>query len=466
MDSKKRKHRTLPNGWARATIPELISKGGVFVDGDWVETKDQDPEGNVRLIQLADIGDGVFRNRSSRFLTKDRAEDLKCTFLLEGDVLIARMPDPIGRACIFPLKGENRFVTVVDVAVVRPGQGSVSNKYLKYTINSPDVRREIESLQSGTTRKRISRGNLATVKLPIPPLNEQQRIADSVEALFSELDNGIEQLTMAQKQLKVYRQAVLKWAFEGKLTNDNVVDGELPSGWAWKQLQTITSVLGDGLHGTPAYSANGDFYFINGNNLSDGKIILKEGTKRVTRVEYEKYKKELNENTILVSINGTLGNTAFYNNEKVILGKSACYFSVTSEVDKHYVRYLLTGQRFLSYADNTATGSTIQNVSLKSMREFQIPVPPTIKEQQAIVREIESRLSVCDKLEETITANLLQAESLRQSILKKAFEGKLVPQDPNNPPASELLEKIQGQKNGIRELKSAASRTAAKLHAV
>jgi len=110
------------------------------------------------------------------------------------------------------------------------------------------------------------------------------------------------------------------------------------------------------------------------------------------------------------------------------------------------VRYLLTGQRFLNYADKTATGSTIQNVSLKSMREFQVPLPATIKEQQTIVQEIESRLSVCDKLEEIITESLQQAEALRQSILKKAFKGKLVPQDPKDEPASELLGKKKAER--------------------
>src|SRR5690348_15116201 len=97
------KNVELPTGWAAATLGELIGREGLFIDGDWIESKDQDPNGHVRLIQLADVGDGHFRDRSSRFLTHEKANELGCTFLQKGDLLIARMPDPLGRCCIFPL---------------------------------------------------------------------------------------------------------------------------------------------------------------------------------------------------------------------------------------------------------------------------------------------------------------------------------------------------------------------------
>ena len=92
----------LPSGWTLATIGEVVDIDGEFIDGDWIESKDQDPNGGVRLIQLADIGEGFFRDRSSRFLTHQKAVELRCTFLKPNDLLIARMPDPLGRSCIFP----------------------------------------------------------------------------------------------------------------------------------------------------------------------------------------------------------------------------------------------------------------------------------------------------------------------------------------------------------------------------
>lgn len=106
------------------TLAQALRSADVFTDGDWVESKDQDPTGDVRLIQLADIGDGEYLGKSARFLTSSKARELRCTFLKPGDVLIARMPDPLGRACIFPghLKSA---VTVVDVCIVRPARGGL-----------------------------------------------------------------------------------------------------------------------------------------------------------------------------------------------------------------------------------------------------------------------------------------------------------------------------------------------------
>ena len=307
------------------------------------------------------------------------------------------------------------------------------------------VEKDLDKLGTGTTFKAISRKTLNELNFPLPPLPEQNKVVAKIEELFSELDNGIEQLKKVKEQIKTYKGSVLSYAFNGRLVqesqrskaksqNEMLKAAEpkieykhngLPECWKWKPIKDITSILGDGLHGTPKYTFDGDYYFINGNNLSEGKIELKN-SKRVSKEEYENYKKPLNERTIFVSINGTLGKTAFYNNEKIILGNSACYFNLKENIDKRYVRYFMTTQKFINYANKTATGSTIKNVSLKAMREFEIPLPPSIEGQKQIVEEIESRFSVADKLELTIDEGLKKAVTLRQSILKRAFEGKLV----------------------------------------
>ena len=216
---------------------------------------------------------------------------------------------------------------------------------------------------------------------------------------------------------------------------------EVPKGWVWTSLYDITSIIGDGLHGTPQYNSQGFYYFINGNNLFNRKIVFKKDTKRLSRSEYEKYKKNLNDRTILVSINGTIGNIGTYNGEKVVLGKSACYFNLYSHILKDFICYLIESNYFLKYALDSATGSTIKNVPLKAMNNFKIPLPP-LAEQQRIVEEIERWFTLIDAIEqgkENLGASIKQAKS---KILDLAIHGKLVPQDPNDESASELLKRI------------------------
>ena len=221
---------------------------------------------------------------------------------------------------------------------------------------------------------------------------------------------------------------------------------EVPDGWAWCRLGEISSELGDGIHGTPEYDVNGDYYFVNGNNLCNGKIIIKDDTKRVSQIEYNKYKKNLNQNTILVSINGTLGNIAFYNKENIILGKSACYFNLFEKQFKDFMFFLLSSEYFKKYASENATGSTIKNVSLKTMRDFLVPLP-TLNEQKKIVSAIKTIFNQITIIENDKTDLQEIIKQTKSKILDLAIHGKLVPQDPNDEPAEELLKRIATSDN-------------------
>lgn len=190
----------------------------------------------------------------------------------------------------------------------------------------------------------------------------------------------------------------------------------MSSDWTEVRLEEITSILGDGLHGTPKYDEQGPYYFINGNNLTNGRIEINEKTKRSSEVEYQKYKKNINNRTILVSINGTLGNVALYNDEKVILGKSACYFNVRDGVDKHFVQYVLTSGIFQNYIHDLATGSTIKNASLKLMRNFSFKLP-ALNIQQKISSTLKSLDDGIALLRDTNTT----LEAIAQALFKSWF---------------------------------------------
>ncbi|MDL5515068.1 restriction endonuclease subunit S [Arenibacter sp. M-2] len=248
-------------------------------------------------------------------------------------------------------------------------------KYFEIAINTPD----------GITRLRE-----LILKLAIRgSLTIQDKNELSGDKLLGEIQ-------LEKKSL--FKQGRIKKQIYFDNKNNPIRPFIIPDNWIWTSLNNIVSLLGDGIHGTPQYDNHGEYYFINGNNLTDGRIEIKSNTKTITEKEFQKHKRDLTVNTVLVSINGTLGNVAFYDNEKVILGKSACYFNLMHGINKHYIKYIIKSNYFKDYAFTNATGSTIKNVSLKSMRELPIPLPPK-EEQNRVVLKIEELMNLCDQLE-------------------------------------------------------------------
>ncbi len=210
--------------------------------------------------------------------------------------------------------------------------------------------------------------------------------------------------------------------------------------WKEYKLNDLVTKLGDGLHGTPNYDPNGDYYFINGSNLINGKISVNDNTKRVTKEEFDKYKKELTDRTIFVSINGTLGNIATYNNEKVVLGKSACYFNVKEDVSKEFIKYIVTDKTFQHYIYEYATGTTIKNVPLKAIREYTFKLPDY--NTQIAIAEILSSLD--DKIELNNKINQ-ELENLAQTLFKQWFIDFEFPNENGEPYKSSSGEMVESE---------------------
>lgn len=198
----------LKSHYLHGTIPLAFSSGADnFFDGDWVESKDQDPDGDIRLLQLADIGDGTFLDKSNRRINQEAFERLRCREVQAGDILIARMPHPLGRACILPT-GLGRTITVVDVAVLRPDPNRVIPKYLVYVINSISFRAQLDSLQSGSTRQRISRSRLGQQRIPMPPVALQRAAVTHLDEVTGRIDAMLTKIDEL-KALLVERRAAL-----------------------------------------------------------------------------------------------------------------------------------------------------------------------------------------------------------------------------------------------------------------
>ena len=310
---------------------------------------------------------------------------------------------------------QNDFDTPVLVSkeypVFRSNQQANQTFLLDHLNNSPEFLKFSTLQKLGGTRVRLYFKNLQAYKLMMPNIEEQNAIA----SFFTTVDNLIaanqRKLDLLKEQKKGYLQKM--FPKNGEKVPELRFAG-LADDWEERKLSEGTSKIGDGLHGTPNYSDNGDVFFINGNNLVNGKIVITKETKLVTESNQSKDDKLLNMDTILMSINGTIGNLAWYNNERVMLGKSAAYLTV-SNFDKKFIFSYLQTSTIKNYFLNNLTGTTIKNLGLKTIRDTTLFVP-TLEEQQKIG-------SLFKQLDDTIALHQRKLDLLKER--KKGFLQKM-----------------------------------------
>lgn len=263
---------------------------------------------------------------------------------------------------------ETKFWAGAHCFVVKPTNSTIDNKFLFYILKNDQEKLMNAKLGAGIPG--LSKKELTTYQLPVPPLPIQQEIVNILDK-FTQLQAELQaELEARCKQYEYYRNELLN--FEGKDVG-------------WKKLGEICKI-GDGLHGTPIYTDSGRYYFINGNNLGGGKIKFDSNTKKVDDSTYKKYGIPFSsENTVFMSINGTIGSVCLFNNENVVLGKSVAYFNVISKcLYSKFLFYILQTKYAKEFFEQQKTGSTIKNLGLKALREFRIPIP-LIEEQNRIV---------------------------------------------------------------------------------
>lgn len=418
----------LPEGWALSTLPESIAIDGLISDGDWVESKDQNPNGSIRLIQLADIGDGDFKNKSKRFMSPDRADALNCTYLESGDVLIARMPDPLGRACLFPDIGQNA-VTVVDICLIRTGRKTaIINKLLMYWINSPVIRDLIYANSSGTTRTRITRKKLELFEFPIPPLAEQKVIADKLSTLLAQVETIKVRFSRTLEALKNLRQSVLNAAVSGKLTEEwREVNGFVSNKWDQVVAADVCLKITDGEHQTPKRQVQGHM-LLSAKNIRDGFIDYEDHG----LISEEDFNKCLNRcyaeinDVLIVSVGATIGRAAIKKDDiEFALVRSVGLFKIDPEkIIGDYLLYSLQSQKVQNFISESSRGNAQSTLYIKAMSAIPIALPP-LAEQQEIVHRVEEMIAFSKGVEQKVKVILDRVNNLSQSILAKAFRGEL-----------------------------------------
>jgi type I restriction enzyme S subunit len=478
--------KELPKGWAEASLEEVSVV-------DW---------GNTSLTKKAYVEDGKYLAVSAAGCDGriDFAEHKRHTPVISA----------IGTCGVVHYPQED-FTAIKNTITLTPREGLIHDGFLFHVLTA------VRLPQRGSNQRFIAKGDVQAFCVPIAPLPEQHRIVEKVEELFSDLDAGVSALQRAKANLKRYRASVLKTAVEGRLTEEwrkehpQTEDGQmlldrilrelrekwekeqlqkfkekgkeppknwqskyeeptheaglydLPSSWAWASALEVCERVENG--NTPPSdemsSGTGDVPFIKVYNLTrDGRLdftVSPTFVSQKTHAERLGRSRVLPHDVLMNIVGPPLGKVSLVPEtySEWNMNQAIVLFRTSDVVLSRYLALCLMSDEVLRWITRTAKATAGQfNISVSNSRILPIPLPP-LAEQEQIVALVEERLSQIDSAEKTIDAELIRAKRLRQSILKQAFEGKLVPQDPKDEPASVLLERIKASREAEQPKKKA-----------
>ncbi len=313
----------------------------------------------------------------------------------------------------------------------RISKHNVNAEFVNYLFLSTTYRNYFSLVGRGFTRINLKQEFINDAYALLPKLKEQTAIANFLDNKTTKIDQAIaikqQQIALLQEHRQILiHKAVTRGLNENVKLKDSGVEwiGEIPEHWEVKKLGYLTNKIGDGLHGTPNYTDGTEFYFINGNNLSTGNIEITELTKTVSEREYLIHKKELTDKTLLLSINGTIGNVAFYCGEKVMLGKSAAYLNFYKNINIEYVKCFLESTVFKNYYELQLSGSTINNFSLYSIGKTPVTFPNKIEQKQIVeyIKTSKTKIATAISLKEQ---EIVKLKEYKMSLIDGVVTGKV-----------------------------------------
>ncbi|MDA8758168.1 restriction endonuclease subunit S [Flavobacteriaceae bacterium] len=396
--------------WKRENIKDLTE---LFTDGDWIETKNQSVDG-IRLIQTGNIGFGKFKPKEDkkRFISLNTFEKLKCKEIYPGDILTSRLPDPVGKSCIIPDVGE-RMITGVDCSIIRL-KPHVDKVFFAYYQMSNEYLNEVNARVTGTTRSRISRKNLGQIKVPIPPLQEQKQIVETLDKAFEKIDKAIANTKQNLQNTKELFESYLQNVFEN--TGDD---------WEEKTLKQIAEVFGRGKskhrprNDKKLYGGNYPFIQTGDIRNSDHFIVDYKQTYNEVGLSQSKLWPK---GTICITIAANIAETGILSFEACFPDSVIGIIVDNKQAVVDYVEYLL--QYFKVNIQTLSQGSAQENINLGTFEGKLFPFPST-EEQQKIIKKLDNLSAETKKLKAIYSQKIADLEELKKSMLEKAFKGEL-----------------------------------------
>lgn len=441
--------------WINKELGEVFktSSGGTPLRG-----KPEYYQGNIPWIKSGELDKGIIYD-SEEHISEEAVKKSSAKIFPPDTILIALYGATIGKLAILGIPA------TTNQAVCGIYQNEIFEPKFLFNYLFHKKQNLIEQ-GTGGAQPNISQTILKKLMVPIVPLPEQRTIVSKIEQLFSELDNGIANLKSAKEKLEVYRQAVLKKAFEGELTKEWRLlqdlpiaaepipiyvknedrKNELPKEWKWVKLGNVL------LQSKEKYkpeTIQKQFYIGLEHILKDKGELSNNVCEEIIKTVKNKFKK----GQILYGKLRPYLNKAYLAKESGVCSTDILVFDLSKNILAEFAINYILSRRFVNDMSENTSGVNLPRVSTKYINNYLLPLPP-FYEQKQIVKEIESRLTVCDKLDESINVSLEKSEALRQSILKKAFSGELLTekeleaskQEADWEPAEKLLKRIKNSK--------------------
>ena len=364
----------------------------------------------IRVIRIANVQNGYICDEKPCFYPVETQEEIQQYMLREGDLLVS-LTGNVGRVGILH-KDMLPAALNQRVCCIRINENYILTKYLYFYFMRSQFIRECISASSGVAQLNLSPNWLKKKNIPVPPIEEQRRIVSRIEELFSELDSAVETLQKTRQQLEIYRQAVLKEAFQECTVSVKIED--------------VCIHVTDGDHMPPPKSETG-IPFIMISNIQNNKINW-NNTAFVDSNYFDKIidKRRPQQGDVLYTVTGSFGIPVLIDfDKKFCFQRHIALLRPNEKINQKYLYYVMQNPIVYEQARNKATGTAQKTVGLSVLRKIEIPFVDSLVEQEKIVLNIENKMSVCDSIEKTVNECLQQAKAMRQSILKKAFEGEL-----------------------------------------
>jgi type I restriction enzyme S subunit len=450
-------------------------------------------DAGIPIIRLQNVQRNQFVDKNIKFVSPEKASELSRHSFVAGDIAVTKLGDPLGKAAIVPPTFPEGII-VADIVRIRVDPKYIDTRYVTYAVNSPETIAALALETKGTTRPRVNLGHIRSLEIPLAPTNEQRRLADKLDVFLSKVNSCRERLDRVPQLLKKFREAVLEAAVSGRLTEEwrgqqppasvdakldvetilkahitagghragnaapptsdvHDLDGSMfPKKWGLVDLRDAIEPGRPITYGIlkPGPEVSEGVSYVRVADYPGNRLNLDTVRKTSKSIESEFARARLRTGDLLLSIRGTVGRLIVIPSELegANITQDSARLSIQECLNKDFVRLYLSAPMAQQRMRRATKGVAVRGINIGDVRALQLPIP-SLSEQREISRRVNELFALADSLQRRYQNTVSFAERLTPSVLAKAFRGELVPQDQNDEPAGEMLDRVKREREEV-----------------